>query len=141
MATPYEKIYDSFSQKITDFNLVEVDDYSLEKMLLSWLNTAIVKTRRCQHDLSQRDEELQVFKEDLSHLEIELLAMGMVDAWVSQYLNSTENVLQFVGGKEEKFYAQSSHIAELRAIKDENLREMNRLHNYYTYTNSSYFDE
>ena len=141
MATPYEKIYDSFSQKITDFNLVEVDDYSLEKMLLGWLNTAIVKTRKCQHDLSQRDEALQIFKEDLSDLEIELLAMGMLDAWVSQYLNSTENVLQFIGGKEEKFYAQSSHISELRAIRDENLREMNRLHNYYTYTNNSYFND
>lgn len=141
MATPYEKIYDRFSQKITDFNLTEVDDHSLEQMLLGWLNTAIVKTRKCQHDLSQRDEAIQIFKEDLSDLEIELLAMGMLDAWVSQYLNSTENVLQFIGGKEEKFYAQSSHIAELRAIRDENLREMNRLHNYYTYTNNSYFGE
>jgi hypothetical protein len=28
--------------------------------------------------------------------------MGMVDAWVSQYLNSTENVLQMISGKEEK---------------------------------------
>ena len=78
MATPYEKIYDRFSQKITDFNLAEVDDYSLEKMLQSWLNTAIVKTRKCQHDLSQRDEELQIFNEDLSDLEIELLAMGIL---------------------------------------------------------------
>ena len=140
MATPYEKIYNRFSQKITDFNLIEIDDYSLEEMLHSWLNTAIVKTRKCQHDLSQRDEELQAFKEDLSDLEIELLAMGMLDAWVSQYLNSTENVLQFIGGKEEKFYSQSTHIAEIRAMKEENLREMNRLHNYYTYTNNSYFD-
>lgn len=140
MATPYEKIYDRFSQKITDFNLIEIDDYSLEKMLQGWLSTAIVKMRKCQHDLSQRDEELQIFKEDLSDLEVELLAMGMLDAWTSQYLNSTENVLQFIGGKEEKFYAQSSHIAEIRAMKEENLREMNRLHNYYTYTNNSYFD-
>lgn len=141
MATPYEKIYDRFSQKITDFNLVEIDDCSLDKMLLGWLNTSIVKTRKCQHDLSQRDEDLQIFKEDLADLEIELLAMGMLDAWVSQYLNSTELVSQFIGGKEEKFYSQSSHIAELRAIKDENLREMNRLHNYYTYTNNPYFTD
>lgn len=141
MATSYEKIYDRFSQKITDFNLVEIDDNSLDEMLYSWLNTALVKTRKCQHDLSQRDEDLQIFKEDLSDLEIELLAMGMLDAWTSQYLNSTENVLQFIGGKEEKFYSQSTHIAEIRAMKEENLREMNRLHNYYTYTNSSYFND
>ncbi len=140
MATPYENIYNRFAQKITDFNLTEIDDYSLEEMLKGWLSTAIVKTRRCQHDLSLRDDEIREFKEDLSDLEEELLAMGMLDAWISQYLNSTENVLQFIGGKEEKFYAQSSHIAEIRSIKDENLREMNRLHNYYTYTNNSYFD-
>lgn len=140
MATPYEKIYNRFSQKITDFNLSEIDDYSLEEMLLGWLNSSIVRMRKCQHDLSLRNDEAQEFKENLSDLEIELLAMGMLDAWISQYLNSTENVLQFIGGKEEKFYAQSSHIAEIRSIKDENLREMNRLHNYYTYTNNSYFN-
>ena len=141
MATPYEKIYNRFAQKITDFNLTEVDDYSLEEMLLGWLNSSIVRIRKCQHDLSLRNDETQEFEETLSDLEIELLSMGMLDAWISQYLNSTENVLQFVGGKEEKFYAQSTHIAEIRSIKDENLREMNRLHNYYTYTNNSYFND
>lgn len=140
MATPYEKIYNRFSQKITDFNLSEIDDSSLEEMLLGWLNSSIVRIRKCQHDLSLRNDDTQEFEENLSDLEIELLAMGMLDAWISQYLNSTENVLQFIGGKEEKFYAQSSHIAEIRSIKDENLREMNRLHNYYTYTSNSYFN-
>jgi hypothetical protein len=104
------------------------------------LTAAIVRSRKCEHDLSKRDDELQEFEEDLSDLEIELLSMGMVDAWLSQYLNSTENVLQFIGGKEEKYYSQANHIAEIRALKDENLREMNRLHNYYTYTNNSYFN-
>lgn len=141
MATPYEKIYNRFSQKITDFNLVELDDYSLENMLQGWLNSAIVRMRKCQHDLSLRDDEMLEFSEDLSDLEIELLAMGMLDAWFSQYLNSTENVLQFIGGKEEKYYSQANHIAELRALREQNLLEMNRLHNYYTYTNNSYFDE
>ena len=140
MATSYENIYGRFLNKVTDFNLVDMDDYSLSSMLQGWLTTAVVKSRKCEHDLSKRDDELQEFEEDLSDLEVELLSMGMVDAWLSQYLNSTENVLQFIGGKEEKYYSQANHIAELRALKDENLREMNRLHNYYTYTNNSYFN-
>lgn len=140
MATSYENIYGRFLNKITDFNLVDMDDYSLNGMLQEWLRSAIVRSRKCEHDLSKRDDELQEFEEDLFDLEIELLSMGMVDAWLSQYLNSTENVLQFIGGKEEKYYSQANHIAELRALKDENLREMNRLHNYYTYTNNSYFN-
>lgn len=140
MATSYETIYNRFVQKVTDFNIVELDDYSLDNMLDGWLKSAIVRTRKCEHDLSQRDEELQEFTEDLSDLEIELLALGMVDAWVTPMLNSTELTLQFLGGKEEKFYSQAQQMAELRNIKKENSLEMNRLHNYYTYTNNSYFD-
>ena len=140
MATPYEKVYERFLGRITDFNLAEVDDYSFDKMLKNWLMSAIVRVRRCQHDLSLRDDEAQAFNADLSDLEIELLSMGMVDAWVTPMVNSTELALQFVGGKEEKYYSQANHLAELRALREQNLLEMNRLHNYYTYTNNAYFD-
>ncbi len=141
MATPYEKIYNGFLQKITDFNLSEVDDHSFDKMINGWLNSAVIHVRKCQHDLSKRDDELQEFEEDLSDLEIELLALGMVDAWVSQYLNSTELISQFIGGKEEKYYSQAAHIKELRDLKESNLLEMQKLHNYYTYLTNSYFND
>ena len=140
MATSYEIVYNRFVQKITDFNILDLDDYSLDNMLGGWLKSAIVRTRKCEHDLSLRDEELQEFTEDLTDLEIELLALGMVDAWVTPMLNSTELTLQFLGGKEEKFYSQSQHLTALQTIKKDNSLEMNRLHNYYTYTNNSYFD-
>ena len=47
MATPYEVIYKRFLQKITDFNLVELDDFTLDEMLNGWLKSAIVRTRAC----------------------------------------------------------------------------------------------
>ena len=119
---------------------LNIDDYSFDEMINGWLNSAVIRVRKCQHDLSKRDDELQEFEEDLSDLEIELLALGMVDAWVTPMLNSTELTLQFIGGKEEKYYSQSRMLSELRNLKKENSLEMNRLHNYYTYTNNSYFD-
>ena len=141
MATPYSKIYNRFLQKITDFNLAEVDDYSFDEMINGWLNSAVIRVRKCQHDLSKRDDELQEFEEDLSDLEVELLSLGMVDAWVSQYLNSTELISQFIGGKEEKYYSQAAHIKELRDLKESNLLEMQKLHNYNTYLTNSYFND
>ena len=140
MATSYNKVYERFLSKITDFNLIEVDDYSFDNMMLGWLNTSIVRTRKCEHNLSLRDDETQEFTEDLSDVEVELLALGMVDAWVTPMINSTEITLQFLGGKEEKFYSQSQQLAALQNLKKENSLEMNRLHSYYTYTNNSYFD-
>lgn len=140
MATSYEIIYKRFLQKITDFNLIEIDDYSLEEMLYGWLKSSIVRARTMNSDLSKRDDEVQEFLEDLTDLDIEILALGMVNSWLDQYLNSTENVLQFIGGKEEKFYSQSNHILELRALRSDICREMERLYTYDTYIDSDYFD-
>ena len=141
MATPYSKIYNRFLQKITDLNLAEVDDYSFDGMMNGWLNSAIIRVRKCQHDLSKRDDELQEFVEDLSDLEVELLALGMTISWLDQYLNSTELVAQFISGKEEKYYSQAAHIKELRDLRESTVLEMNRLHNYNTYLTSSYFND
>ena len=140
MATSYATIYQRFLQKVTDFNLAGLEDFTLEEMLLGWFKSAIVRARKCEHDLTMRDDELQEFEADLIDLEIELLAMGMLDSWLSQFLNSTENTLRMIGGKEEKWFSEANHIKELRELRESNLQEMNRLHNYYTYTNNSYFD-
>lgn len=138
--TSYETIYSRFLSGITDFNLVELDDYTLSEMLKSWLYTSIVKTRTSS-DLTLRDDDNEVFKNDLSDLDIELLAMGMRLAWLDQTLNSTENTLMFIGGKEEKFFSQANHIAELRSMRSDTIREMHQLYTYNTYTNNSYFND
>ena len=139
MATPYEKIYGRFLNRTTDFNLVEMDDHTLNEMLKGWLHSAIINARTSSN-LSARDDVNEVFENDLSDLDIELLAMGMTMAWLDQTLNSTELTLQFIGGKEEKYYSQANHIAELRALREDTRLEMKRLHSYNTYTNNSYFN-
>lgn len=139
MATPYEKIYNRFLNRTTDFNLATLDDDTLRLMLKGWLHSAVVQVRTT-NDLSY-DDELEVFNNDLSNLDIELLAMGMTMAWLDQTLNSTELTLQFIGGKEEKYYSQANHIAELRALREDTRLEMKRLHSYGTYTNNSYLND
>lgn len=136
--TSYEKVYDCFLSSVTDFNLAELDDHTLNEMLKSWLHKAIVRTRTLSN--LSRDDENEVFANDLSDLDIELLALGMKLAWLDQTLGSTELTLQFVGGKEEKWFSQSAHIAELRALRADTLREMQQLYTYDTYVNDSYFD-
>lgn len=140
MGTPYEKIYNRFLSRTTDFNLAELDDYTLNKMLKSWLYSAIIKTRT-SIDLSARDEENEVFERDLSDLDVELLAMGMTLSWLDQTLNSTELTLMMLGGKEEKFYSQSQQILELRNLRTDTLREMQQLYTYDTYNNNDFFND
>ena len=137
MGTPFEKVYSRFLSRTTDFNLAELDDYTLNEMLKSWLYSAIVKARTSS-DLS-RDDDSEIFNANLSDLDIELLAMGMTLAWLDQTLNSTELTLQFLGGKEEKFYSQAAHLTALRDLRSDTLREMQQLYTYDTYVNNDYF--
>ena len=140
MATPYEIVYNRFLNKCSDFNLADLDDYTLNEMMKDWLDSAIIRTRTSS-DLSARDDEAEVFENDLSAQDVELLAMGMVLAWLDQRIQSTEYTNLFVGGKEEKFYSPSQQLAELRNLRADILREMQQLHCYSTYSNSSYFND
>lgn len=136
--TSYETIYNRFLSRTTDFNLAELDDYTLSEMLKSWLHSAVVKTRTSSN-LSCNDED-EVFENDLTNLDIELLAMGMTLAWLDQALNSTELTMMYIGGKESKFFSQANQLSELRALRADTLREMQQLYTYDTYNNNDFFD-
>ena len=140
MATPYEKVYGRFLNKCTDFNIADLDDHTLNEMIKDWLDSAIIRTRTSS-DLSARDDEVEEFENDLSDQDIELLAMGMVLAWLDQRIQSTEYTNLFIGGKESKFYSPSQQLTELRNLRADIVREMQQIHCYSTYTNSSYFND
>ena len=101
MATPYDVVYNRFLNKCTDFKLADLDDYALNEMMKDWLDSATIRTRTSS-DLSVRDDEAEVFENDLSDQDVELLAMGMVLAWLDQRIQSTEYTNLFIGGKEQK---------------------------------------
>lgn len=140
MATPYEKVYGRFLNKCSDFNLADLDDHTLNEMMKDWLDSAIIRTRTSS-DLSARDDEAEEFENDLSGQDVELLAMGMVLSWLDQQIQSTEYTSLFVGGKEQKVFAPSQQLAELRKLRADILREMQQIFCYSTYTNNSYFND
>ena len=140
MATPYETIYNCALSKLEDPTLAMLPEEDLENMLHGYLMSAIAKHRKCEHDLSDRDEELKQFNFDLSDLEMEILSILMVREWISQRLNSVTNVMQVFGGEEEKWFSQASHIKELREMDDRLRLEAQQLSRDYSYIDNDYFD-
>ena len=140
MATPYNKIYDRALAKITDYDLAFLPDDNFRSMLRGWLNSSISKFRKCASDLSDRDDELEVFNVDLIDEEIEILALLMVCEWLEPQVNSVLLTHQMFGGKEEKFYAQANQLAELKALRDDTRTEAKKLMRDYTYfSGTGYF--
>ncbi len=115
--TSYDTIFKRFTQKITDYKLLKLSDNDVREMMWGWMISAISKFRRCENDLSQRDDEIQTFLVDLLDIEIEIIALLMVSEWLEPQLNSELYTSQFFGGKEEKFYAQANQLEKLITLK------------------------
>lgn len=139
--TSYSEIYDRAMRRITDFDLAAMSDIDLEDTLYGYLTSSISQFRKCKNDLSNRDDELRRFNTDLLDVEKEILAIMMVRQWLQPQLNSILLTAQVFSDKEMKYYSQSAHIAELRAL-DESLRlEAQRLSRDYTYSSGTYWEE
>ena len=54
---------------------------------------------------------------------ITALAKWMKYEWLSPQLNTVVNTAQMFAGKEEKFYSQANHIAELREMTELSYKE------------------
>ena len=134
--TSYTTIFDRFTQKITDYKLLKLSDSDVRLMMVGWLTSAISKFRRCENDLSQRDDEIQSFLIDLLDIEIEILALLMVSAWLEPQLNSELYTSQFFGGKEEKYYAQANQLDKLMTLKHKTDIEAKKLMRDYGYQNA-----
>ena len=137
--TLYSTVYKKFLNKISDVKLLELSDDDIQVMLFEWMTSSIAKFKKCQNDLSDRDEVLQQFNVDLLDIEIEILATLMVKEWLEPQLNSTLLTSQFFGSKEEKFFAQANQIEKLMALSKKSELEARKLSRDYGY--QSYISE
>ena len=138
MATSYEEIYNLASNKITDPEIALLSQEDIEELFHGYLISAIPKFRKCKNDLSNRDDELRQFNVDLLDVEKEILAILVAREWLQPQLYSALLTKQVFSDKEQKYYSQSSHISELRAL-DETLKiEAQKLSRDYTYGSLEY---
>lgn len=140
MATSYETIYNRFAAKIQDFDLANLSDADLEETLRGYLSTAVSNFRKCQNDLSDRDDELRRFNADLLDVEQEILATLMARAWLQPQIQSTLLTAQVFSDKEQKFYAQQSHMSTLINLDEKLKLDAQKLSRDYTYMNASYWE-
>ena len=137
--TSYNVICERFLSKITDYDIVNIEESDFNEMLHGWMISAITKYRKCPINLSKRNDDLQCFSEDLSDIQIEIVACLMVAEWLDPQVNSILLTKQFFGGKEEKFFAQSNQLETIKALRDDARTEARKLMRDESYGNNGYF--
>lgn len=127
MTSTYNDIYSRFLIKIRDYEFAGLPEPSATEQMLEWLRSALSQPYiiRIFESISADDEiaELEYTLTssvneytDRNFVE-ELLGYAMVIAWVEPKVKTTTLLNQMVtNSKEQKFYAQQSHIAQLREL-------------------------
>ena len=87
--TAYTTIYNSFLDKVNDYDLADMTESMAQTSMRGWLNQAVVRfLESCKKDLTQTDNS--GFTEDLDLMEIDILTEGMVEAWLKPIRNNLD---------------------------------------------------
>ena len=151
MTLQYEDIFSIFLSKITDYSFLEYDDSVIREQMVSWLHSSISTPRlRAKFtELNMKDEEAilnfslknSIDEHSDTEFVVDILARAMVIAWLEPQVKSVLLTKQMLGGKEEKFFAQSNHLSQLEHMLSSAKIELKNILRDYGYLNNSYIKE
>jgi hypothetical protein len=136
MATPFDSIFQRFLNKVTDSQLASLPTENLESIMTEFLQSAIVRFRKCKQDLKNFDLNTQQFNADLTLEEIEILSLWMVYEWLNQQINRIELLKQSLSSKDYAMYSQANHLQALTSLRQITQNDVYTLMKYYSYDNN-----
>ncbi|MEG2289635.1 MAG: hypothetical protein RSC24_06670 [Clostridium sp.] len=113
--TPVEEVYDSFLQKITDYEIAELTNEDFELECYQLIKSSVGRFMVAE-DISL-NKELKTFNRELTNLEIDILSLGMVLAWIEPKINNITLYKMRLSSNDYKTYSQANHLKEMREVK------------------------
>lgn len=133
--TTFQEIYNVFLSKITDRDLISMEETFRNDIMEGYLNSAIAQFSHCQKDLDDIDDALKQFNNELDRLEKEILSRYMVIEWSNGYIQSEEFLKQKLGNRDYTNFSPANHLdklIELRALNQKEVKELIQEY-YYRY--------
>jgi hypothetical protein len=153
MTSSYQDIYSRFLIKIRDYEFAGLPEPNATEQMLEWLRSALSQPyiyRIFESDTFEADDEIAQLTYTLTdsvneyqdqNFAEELLAYGMTIAWVTPKVQTTTLINQMVtNSKEQKFYAQQSHIVQLRELLADSENKVRSMLRDRGYIYNSYLD-
>ncbi len=130
MTSSYETIFNKFLGRVTDYDFLTIDEAYLWEQVSEWVENSIATSSlRVIFSSITCDKETQTLTYTLRNsagdelsdqLYVEkLFAMSFVIQWLEPTVKNKVNLNQMFGGKEERWFSQSSHISELRGVLED----------------------
>ena len=131
--TPYKAFIDTFLDKISDYKLLNYEDYLVDELAVGYMKRVCTKFDKiCQADLSQQDDNEYAFLSDEIDDEIiDIVTDGMVVEWLRQYVNNSDNLENILNTKDSTMYSSKNLLAEIKSLyQDEQKAFTNSMREY-----------
>ena len=140
MGTAFTDVYSVFLSKIDDPTFAEMTDEDALTIMHDMLIASVSSVREFKEGGYTLTSDKSAFLYNLSNSEIEVLALGMVEAWIGGQANSVALTKQFIATKEENFFAQHNHLNGLLASKKDTFHNKERIRSRYKTLHNSYLE-
>lgn len=125
----YDDIFSYFLGGVTDYGIASLDTSDAVALMMEQLHKAVAEpyVRRLFSSIQLDDEimtltcEMKNVVDEVSDIEFVklILSKGMIVEWIKPQVRSKINLSQYFGGKEQSFFSQANHIAELRGMLED----------------------
>ena len=123
-----------FLKKITDYDILKYLDTEREDLLNHYLLSACTKFKRvCKIDLTDRDDTLKQFNQDLDEDIIEILATGEVYYWLNPKVLNSENLKNVLNTKDFSLFSPADLLKKLQTLRDSMYKEFRQNIINYSY--------
>ena len=143
----YDEIYSSFLGNITDPVLAGYAESLANDIMVEDLHKAVsaVYVRRLFSSITL-DDDIQTMTFTMKKVVDEsadkdfvstMLGKSMAVQWITPLVQSKVNIAQMFTGSTRRFYSQSNHISELRALKSDMEKDLQT----YILTRGSFYND
>ena len=138
MSTPYSKIINVFLNKITDYDLPNFEENLRDNIVIGYMKSACVRFKyNCKIDLSDRDETLQVFNNDLDDEIIEIIAENMLIEWLKPKLLNTDNFKNALSTKDFSLFSPANLLDKTNDTMELITKNARKLINNYSFNHAN----
>jgi hypothetical protein len=148
----FDEIYSRFFTKVEAFDFLyeEVSAEALAAHMSEWMAATLSHPhiRKLFKSIEVDDVdgtityELNYKLDDYSDKQfiINVMAYGLVSAWLEPKVNSITNIIQNFGTTDSRFFSQSTHLSELRALLEDSEKQIRSLIGNRGAFNNKYLD-
>ena len=129
----FEEIYAVFLGSVTDYTFVKLDTDKTKTLLQEYLHKALAGSyvRQQFENISINDDSQEIVYELKNSVDadsdkdfvINMTSKFMIHSWLDKQVHNTTLTQQALVGAEQKMYSQALHLSEVRALRDEALKE------------------